>query len=293
MKLYLRYFLLCALFYLATSGIRNLAAQELGYIDSHSWTAEFAASSRRPTWQQEIKVNQVVGDGPMDAATLEHVIKRGMWGWDERAKVRARYTGITNDDSGKTGSVTFVWIDMMGMFSMTGDFFSGGATRSWYNLDTGEIAGATVYLNTSFFAEGVTDCAIYIATHELGHAYGAFNHSSDSHDVMYASQTHCRYAVTGKDAKLIGSTPQCHIELMDDGSIYIPEIAGQGAYLKSKGNNIWHLEQLSPVDGECNTATVDSMLTVRLSQIRGYGFKYTWAELVHIGDDNWQLTGGE
>lgn len=293
MKLYLRYFLLCALFYLATSGIRNLAAQELGYIDSHSWMAEFAASSRRPTWQQEIKVNRVMNTGPLTAEDLEYGIKRSMWGWAERSESKARFTGVTIDDSGKTGSITFSWLNTVELFMMTGKFVNG-STRSWYNLDTGEIVGATIYLNIDAFQNGMNACALHTVSHEIGHAYGAFDHSSSTHDLMYSDQTHCRYAVTMADARLVGTTsPRCHVEVMDDGGIYIPEIAGQGAYLKSRGNNTWHLEQLTPVAGGCGTATVDSRLTVRVTNIKGYNFKYEWAELVHIGNDNWRLTGGE
>lgn len=293
MKLYLRYFLLCALFYVATSGIRGLAAQELGYTDSHSWMSEFAASSVTRRWHGEIKVNQTTGVGPIDTATLEYGIRRGLLSWS-RSDAPARYTGTTADESGRTGSVTVVWVAPLEMFLMTGKTTVGGSTRSWYNLDTGDMVGATIYLNEDSFKNGLDACAQYIINHELGHSFSVRGHSSDRHDLMFSNITPgCRYAVTLNDVVLSGYNTRCHIELMDDGGIYIPEIAGQGAYLKSTGDNVWHLEQLSPVDGECNTATVDSMLTVRLSQIRGYGLNYTWADLVHIGDDNWQLIGGE
>ena len=282
---WLRYALLCALFYLiARSTV--LRADEIAQETSHTAGYETAARSSMPLrWSGAVKIYQVYGERDIS----EH-LRSAAWSWSERAGISLSYGGMTS--SSVPGATFFIAVKVTTaaeVYAVSGSLTAEAATTTSYYMDTGEAVGAVVYLDERYL-DISPDYAQYVINHEIGHAIGIRSHSSNRHDLMYASHVHSRYSPTAADGIAAGYSPQtCHAEIMDNGGVYI---AGAGAYLRSVGGNVWRLEQYSPVSVSCANLERDGMdFTVR--DLRGRSASYSWARMEWIGGDDWLLVGGE
>jgi len=266
--------------------------------ETHTWQSDFAASSG-PTiyWpvMPGIEHNPAGAPKSFDAAELAYTA----WSWSERIDRPLHFIGNTTSTGGSsTGKITVNWIDAFQMLATGRDVFTKGFARVWYYLETGIIAGAEVYLNSTIL-EG--KCRIQAAAHEVGHSMGALIHSNNDHDVMYSTgATDCRYAISAADVSLLQyGRHTCHAELTMEHDIYLPNVKHEGvrksALLKYQGNMVWKLGPMKAIEDsrECSIASMDSAGVTTITDLRGVGGRLTKVKLAPMADDTWSLAWAE
>ncbi len=219
---------------------------------------------------------------------VEEALEYAVWTWNSRVDLDIRYVGLTLAPV-ERGIITFKWISALDMFLWRDSHQIGGVTQSWYYLDGSGMARAVVSLNIGYFQNKIDACQMTIITHELGHGLGIMGHSTNSNDLMYHTQRHCRYTPSNGDIALTKYKKlTCHAEYNREGDIYIPSIDGHRAMLRKIDINLWDLAYLERDGSQCAATTIDDELNFILHDLRSIDGKVR-AEFRYEGNDTWRL----
>lgn len=253
---------------------------ELVYRLPHNEESHPYAATSPARWFQDITIE-------LDATTapeLRKYVEYAAWQWSQRTGKRIAVNAAQGLPGYSTsGKITF----------RTGYIANANTmaeTDLWHYLDTGNIAGSIVTMSTLYEGMGA-DCLQAAVTHELGHAIGGMGHTSSSHDVMYAYQSHCRYALTAGDTNYVPyDGNSCFVELMQNHSLYIPNYQGHAALLTYTGSG-WKLAEYLPAHGTCTTVAAIGM-DITFGDIRSPSRTYR-AQLRYSGGERWTLDYAE
>jgi len=204
-----------------------------------------------------------------DGITIEYQLgmkdfaERAAWSWGQRIGIDIQTVQVTSQGSAKSGKVTMVWKTLAEIREITKSLFVAAATRRWSYLDTGYISGAIIYIPSDR-----PQCLDHTALHEVGHAIGITGHEgAQNHDVMHSRQADCTPALSLHD---VGMAPypmaNCHTELLADGSLYLPSIAGFSVILKPN-NGRWIVDRADTVQSSCASAWIEDD-SLYLSDVR-------------------------
>lgn len=233
---------------------------------------DWAASSPRQ-WYSDIRID-------VQDEQLRPYIEYAAWQWSQRTGKRITVAaGAAPAGYSTSGKIT------AGIRSVP----SMAQTQTWHYMSTGNIAGAVVSFDPLWMLS-TPECVQHMVTHEIGHAIGGSGHTASPHDVMFPTQQHCRYALSAADvAHMPYDGTACHVELMQDGSLYIPSFQGHAALLKKDGDG-WRLAEYAPATGCTTVAAVGMDLT--FGDIRSQSGNFRgW--LRYVGGERWVVGGAE
>jgi len=233
--------------------------------------------------------------GPYASIHVESAIEEVIWLWSSRMPEKEiKYIGLTLAPI-ENAVITYKWASPLDHFLLTGNLLSPAAEQKWIYVDNGLIARSVIHLNTAYFRGGIDRCQMKAFSHEFGHSMGADGHSENAEDLMFWAPSHCRYAPTDNDILMTGYSPStCHSVLTRENDIFVPDIAGQQAYLRYQGEHVWKLEYTSEqLSRSCRSAEFDRNTgTILLHDLQSSQHRY-FARLESIGIDTWRLNYAE
>ena len=221
---------------------------------------------------------------------LQSYIEFAAWSWSQRTGVPVHYAGISSGQC-EPGKIT--------VRSYTHEeYAANGLNPNAASVVADCGTGRIIIINPSRIAWRS------LLLHEVGHALGFWEHSSDIFDVMHA-YARPTSRISTADALNVLKSPSwvpvsppslCHIEFDPDYTLVIPEINGRRAILGYLGTvdgyHTWavlHSGRQPDMQG-CNNATLDSNGIATLTDIRSMSRNYQSATFQFMGGISWRLT---
>lgn len=244
-----------------------------------------------PSEAQNVYFNPANAVGNGHAAAISFAA----WSWSERTGVRAKYVGLT-DQQCIDGAITVrtstpqTWPH--DLFPPTVKAYAAFCSETGYVVELRYDIGADQR----------------VLTHELGHTlinlpklpfYGA--HLADSYSIMNANPKEVT-AVTHLEAKaalrysrwpLRKPASFCHVELLPNNDLYIPDIGGNRIQLSYQGvidgYHTWHKRSATAATVFCANNVLNASGNAILRDIRGQFIRHAYAEFEFMGNDTWRL----
>lgn len=210
--------------------------------------------------------------------------------WSIRSRTGKSGTFIASGQ----GQISISWRTSTQIQALTGYPYAGWAQ---WNYDwNGYFTSVEIWLNRDLITSEKMLFAIMM--HEMGHAFGADIHHNGSHGVFNPNTDFpYDYTLTTQDVlKLPHNTRSlCHIELTQEGDLFIPDGQGMQGMLRYEGNYQWHLAfaEVNPASAGCTNVSMDSAGTIEMYGVKGFDQVFSYVRLAATGADRWQLEYAE